>query len=125
MRPHVAALYAFARQADDVADEGTFTAKERLARLDEFGQRLVACVAETHPRLDTPDDRLFAALGHSIRACHLPPPLFAALLSAFAQDVVKTRYETWTERGRLLPSIGQSGRPARPAHCRLRRSATR
>ena len=97
MRPHVAALYAFARQADDAADEGMLTAKERLARLDEFGQRLVACVAETHPRLDTPDDRLFAALGHSIRACHLPPSLFAALLSAFAQDVVRTRYDAWTD----------------------------
>ena len=97
MRPHVAALYAFARQADDAADEGTFTAKERLARLDEFGQRLVECVAETHPRLDTPDDWLFAALGHSIRACHLPPSLFAALLSAFAQDVVTTRYDAWTD----------------------------
>ena len=33
MRPHVAAVYAFARIADDIADEGTLPAGERLAKL--------------------------------------------------------------------------------------------
>ena len=36
MRPHVAAVYAFARRADDMADEGSATAAERRAVLDEW-----------------------------------------------------------------------------------------
>ena len=40
MRPHVAAVYAFARTADDFADEGDRPAAERLALLDDWGARL-------------------------------------------------------------------------------------
>ena len=42
MRPHVAAVYAFARVADDIADEGRAPAAERQARLDAWQQRLHA-----------------------------------------------------------------------------------
>ena len=45
MRPHVAAVYAFARVADDIADEGSAPAAERLARLDAWQRRLHAAVA--------------------------------------------------------------------------------
>src|SRR5436309_11942850 len=45
MRPHVAAVYAFARVADDIADEGTLAADERRARLDAWQRRLYAAVA--------------------------------------------------------------------------------
>ena len=37
MRPHIAAIYAFARAADDFADEGDRTPAERLALLDDWG----------------------------------------------------------------------------------------
>ena len=40
MRPHVAAVYAFARTADDFADEGTRTVEERLRLLDWWGSML-------------------------------------------------------------------------------------
>src|SRR5207247_294463 len=40
MRPHVAAVYAFARVADDIADEGNAPAPERLSRLLEWQDRL-------------------------------------------------------------------------------------
>ena len=40
MRPHVAAIYAFARIADDFADEGTAAPAERLRRLDAWGRCL-------------------------------------------------------------------------------------
>ena len=45
MRPHVAAVYAFARIADDIADEGTAPAAERQARLEAWQRRLHAAVA--------------------------------------------------------------------------------
>src|SRR5947207_7868875 len=45
MRPHVAAVYAFARVADDIADEGGMPSEDRRARLDAWQRRLHAAVA--------------------------------------------------------------------------------
>ncbi len=42
MRPHVAAIYAFARTADDYADEPGIAAAERLRLLDAWGAQLSA-----------------------------------------------------------------------------------
>jgi phytoene synthase len=91
MRPHVAAVYAFARTADDFADEGQRTADERLRLLDDWQHRLHACVRRDHP-----DDRVFLALGTTIRDCNLPVSLFDDLLSAFRQDITTHRYATWS-----------------------------
>jgi hydroxysqualene synthase len=96
MRPHVAAIYAFARLADDMADEGARPARERLADLDDWRQRLEAAIgtdslpAESH-------GIVFSALRHTIEVCRLPPQLFRDLLSAFRQDVTTTRYATWED----------------------------
>jgi squalene synthase HpnC len=87
VRPHVAAIYAFARTADDIADEPGREPAERLALLDECGRLL-------RTGGGTP---MFDALA-STRAMHnLPLAPFEDLLSAFRQDVVKTRYESWDE----------------------------
>ncbi|MGH9409828.1 MAG: squalene synthase HpnC, partial [Vicinamibacterales bacterium] len=96
MRPHVAAVYAFARIADDIADEGAAPAAERLAALADWGARLDATLAG---RVDPSDAHafVFPAVRHSIEACRLPPQLFHDLLSAFAQDVTTTRYAAWNE----------------------------
>jgi squalene synthase HpnC len=91
MRPHIAALYAFARTADDFADEGRRTDAERMRLLDDWQSRLHACVTDGDP-----GDRVFLALGATIRTCHLPLTLFDDLLSAFRQDITAHRYETWT-----------------------------
>ncbi len=45
IRPHVAAVYAFARAADDFADEGELEPAARLALLDDWRERLIACTA--------------------------------------------------------------------------------
>jgi len=105
MRPHVAAIYAFARAADDFADEGDLPPAERLALLDDWGKRLMACAgaassvsANPESRIPDPEsDAVFLALGHTIRARSLPVGLFEDLLSAFRQDVVTKRYATWAE----------------------------
>jgi hydroxysqualene synthase len=103
MRPHIAALYAFARTADDFADEGRRTDAERLRLLDDWQSRLHACVSECDP-----GDRVFLALGATIRTCHLPLSLFDDLLSAFRQDITTHRYDTWSS---LLDYCRRSANP--------------
>jgi phytoene synthase len=88
MRPHIAAIYAFARTADDFADEPGIPADERLRLLDEWGAMLKG------DKLRVP---AFLALHHTIDTCNLPIQLFEDLLSAFRQDVTTHRYATWTE----------------------------
>ena len=87
LRPHIAAVYAFAREADDIADEPGRTADERLTLLNRFSDALVS----------PPESPVFEALHDTRRRFDLPVELFEQLLSAFKQDVVKTRYGTWDE----------------------------
>jgi squalene synthase HpnC len=96
MRPHIAAIYAFARAADDFADEPGLEPAERLRLLDDWGARLHAAVKGA-PSIaaDTDADLVFVAVAHTIRAHRLPPSLFADLLSAFRQDVTTKRYANW------------------------------
>ena len=92
IRPAIASIYAFARSADDIADEGSDTAAVRLARLDAYDSELDRIAEGAVPR-----DPLFARLAGEIRRHALPIDLFHALLSAFRQDVVKTRYRDFAE----------------------------
>ena len=90
LRRHVAALYAFARIADDFSDEAEYEGvrRERLLdwrrQLDEVGR-----VPPSHP--------VFLALGATIAELDLPKSLFDDLLSAFLQDTEKSRYATFAE----------------------------
>ena len=99
MRPHVAAVYAFARVADDLADEGAVPAAERLVQLDAWRRRLHAAVnveaVEGAPHEH--EDLIVAAVAHSIRSLDLPIALFDDLVSAFGQDTMTTRYASWTD----------------------------
>ena len=103
MQPHVHAVYAFARYADDLADEGyagsakaqgardAMTPEERLAALDDWERQL--CSPPGTPGLHF----IFVALHETIRELDLPRSLFTDLLSAFKQDVVKRRYANFDE----------------------------
>ena len=86
LRPHVAAVYAFARTADDFADEPGREPGERLRLLREWRSRL-------HNRADRSPE--FLALHDTIDRFQLPMQLFDDLLDAFVQDVTTSRYETW------------------------------
>ncbi len=98
LRPHVAAIYAFARTADDFADEPGREAAERLQLLNQWGRLLKASEAtDNHHQPDAFPLRLFAALAHTRQQFGLPIELFEDLLSAFRQDVTTTRYETWAD----------------------------
>lgn len=87
LRPHVAAVYAFARAADDDADERE--PREGAARLDAKRQRI--------ENGNFSGDPVFEALGQTMREFQLPPEPFLDLLSAFKQDTEKKRYETFDE----------------------------
>ena len=121
MRPHVAAVYAFARLADDMADEGDRPAAGRLADLDAWDACLNAAALGAVQRGE-PNADVFLALRHTIEACRLPVQLLHDLISAFKQDVTVKRYATWAELmdycrrsanpvGRLVLRIAGHDRP--------------
>jgi squalene synthase HpnC len=92
MRPHIAAIYAFARTADDIADEPGREPAERLALLADLDRRVDAAAGGAGA-----DAPIFVALADTIARCSLPVELFHDLLSAFRQDVAVHRYETWAD----------------------------
>jgi hydroxysqualene synthase len=103
MRPHIAAVYAFARAADDFADEGHRTPGERHALLDGWLRRLRHATASAGegppPAPGEPANApaIFVALGATMRAHDLPASLFEDLVSAFRQDITTTRYASWDD----------------------------
>ena len=111
-RPYVAAVYSFARSADDFADEARYQGRS-LELLDQWRKALWACVQSGAggegqgagnagnglvfsgvPLVSHP---IFMALADSIRACRLPVQFLDDLLTAFAMDVTKRRYKDWEE----------------------------
>ena len=96
LRAPISTLYRFARGADDVADEGTADAPERLAMLARYREQLLQ-VAAGRPAEPQPDGEMFDALGAVIARFGLPVRLFEDLLDAFAQDVVQTRYDDFAQ----------------------------
>lgn len=92
LRGAVVVVYRFARSADDFADEGDAPAAERLASLDAYREELDRIASGTPPQ--TP---LFDDVARIVRDHALPLQPFYDLLSAFSQDVVKTRYANFEE----------------------------
>ncbi len=105
-RPPIAAIYHFARTADDIADEGNATPSERLADLTAYRADLNA--ASQGQTVSNRWTGVFAALGPMLQQWQLPLPLFIDLLSAFEQDIVKTRYANQAE---LLDYCRRSANP--------------
>jgi squalene synthase HpnC len=96
-RPHIAAVYAFARIADDFADEGARSDAHRLELLDDWRRRLHDAAAGQPRRDDSDAGDVFAALSETIRTFALETSLFDDLLSAFRQDVLVKRYRAWED----------------------------
>lgn len=110
LRRPVAAIYWFARTADDLADEGEADAEQRLADLAAYHQDLLACAAGIDP---SPRWRqVFDPLAVVLRHYGLPVPLLSDLLGAFEQDVLKTRDGTgYARRTELLDYCRRSANP--------------
>ena len=106
LRPPIAAIYWFARTADDLADEGDALPQARLDDLATYRADLMTTAAGQAP---SPRWRnVFGPLGTMIRQFALPVDLLADLLSAFEQDVVKQRYASQPE---LLDYCRRSANP--------------
>ena len=92
LRRPVATIYHFARTADDLADEGDFPARERLARLEVLRGQL-----HRIERAQPLEDPLFVALAGTIRRYGLPMGYFHDLLDAFSQDCTQHRYPDFAQ----------------------------
>ncbi len=91
LRKHVAIIYWFARSADDYADEGKYSVAERLSNLDNFEKRLTEILKGNYR------NSLEYALNSTISSKNLTHDEFYKLLTAFKQDVTKSRYTTFDE----------------------------
>lgn len=87
LRQPIAAIYHFARTADDIADEGTASAAERLAELHTYRMAL-ACMHT--PPVEGHWPAVFRPLAAAVLTHDLPLSLLHDLLDAFEQDVKKT-----------------------------------
>jgi hydroxysqualene synthase len=105
-RPAVAAIYHFARTADDLADEGDTAPAQRLADLRAFRADLLAVHDHRTPSMRWP--QVFRPLGTELAARQLPLNLLTDLLDAFEQDVVKHSY---ADRSELLDYCRRSANP--------------
>jgi squalene synthase HpnC len=103
MRWPIAAIYAFARKADDYADEGCSDNATRLQALDAMSDKINATYAGSPP-----DEAIYIALADSVQKFSLPADLFHDLLSAFKQDITKKRYADF---GELMHYCRRSANP--------------
>lgn len=103
LRPAVETIYAYARSADDIADEGDAAPGERIKALEAYEAAL-----EGIERQRPPADALFAALEKTVAQYRLPLQPLRDLLSAFKQDVTTTRYPTF---GDLMDYCRRSADP--------------
>jgi len=92
VRPPIEAIYAFARGADDIADEGELSDAARLHGLSRYLRALDDIEAGL-----TPPEAPFTRLAEAVREYRLAIPLLRDLIDAFSQDVTKKRYATYEE----------------------------
>jgi hydroxysqualene synthase len=109
LRVPIRAIYAFARTADDIADEGDDPPQLRLAKLARYRSELLAAAASnaaSHAAAAWPE--VFGPLAKAMHAFALPMPLLESLLDAFEQDV---RAPVYDSRDQLLDYCRRSANP--------------
>jgi squalene synthase HpnC len=106
LRAPVRAIYAFARTADDIADEGDAPAEQRLAELARYREALAAAIGTAALQMQWRG--VFAPLAQSLREHALAPTLLHALLDAFEQDV---RNPPYSDRAAVLAYCSRSANP--------------
>jgi squalene synthase HpnC len=104
-RQHLAAVYGFARSADDMGDEAPVA--ERLSLLDEL-EADVARLYRPGPGDDGPRLAVVRALAPAVAECAIPEQPFLDLIQANRQDQVVTRYQA---RGDLMAYCRLSANP--------------
>lgn len=93
-RPHVHALYGFARYADEIVDDlaSTLTIEEKSTLLQNWGERVLNDI-----RLGTSQDHVGRALVDTVRRFDIPVELFEAFLHSMRMDLSITKYESYED----------------------------
>ena len=91
LRKHILAIYAFARVADDFADEAEFEGR-RSVSLDKWEEQLASCFHR-----EEAEHPIFVALADTIRRFDLPITPFTSLLSAYRSDLETRDYPTYLD----------------------------
>lgn len=106
LRPAIAAIYWFARTADDLADEGEASPETRRADLAAY-RRDLRCVYDSQP-VSPRWATVFGPLQEAIHLHRLPQEQLAALLDAFEQDTYNLPFP---DRAALLAYCSRSANP--------------
>ena len=101
-RKHVAVIYRFARQADDLADEGIVSPDDRIRNLNQYEDNFRKCLSREF------ESDFWEALSNTVIQKKLNPKNFFDLLDAFKQDVTKNRYQDFNQ---LLHYCSRSANP--------------
>ena len=88
----ISVIYAFARHADDIADEGILDDQQRLVALEQYQAAFETALAESYS-----SDPVLFALTDVIKAHQLPVALFLDLLTAFKMDTKTKRYQSFED----------------------------
>ena len=93
-RPHVHALYGFARYADEIVDDlaSTLTIPEKAARLKEWGDGVLSDI-----KTGTSSDHIGRALVDTVRRFDIPLSYFEAFLHSMTMDLSVTHYQTYDD----------------------------
>ncbi|KAF0152803.1 MAG: Phytoene/squalene synthetase [Ignavibacteria bacterium] len=101
-RKHIAVIYQFARQADDITDEGEVNSESRTESLELYESQLADCSSGKFA------NDFWAALYNTINDCKLNKQYLYDLLSAFKQDIHTKRYSHYEN---LLDYCRRSANP--------------
>ena len=97
-RPYIQSIYAFARTADDFADDPGRSERERLQLLENWTNQLQRCYLIDEEKSSAGAEHpVFIALKETIRHLDIPIEPLADLLTAFSMDVRKKRFATFDE----------------------------
>ena len=93
-RPHVHALYGFARYADEIVDDlsSTLTIEEKAKVLKVWGEKVLEDI-----RLGRSDDHVGRALVDTVQRFNIPIEHFEAFLHSMTMDLSVTEYQTYDD----------------------------
>jgi squalene synthase HpnC len=112
LRAPIAAIYHFARTADDIADEGDATAEERLADLAAYRADLHTAALGLLAPASARWPHVFTPLAAAIHRFQLPVPLLDDLIDAFVQDTHKSAEGSgYANNAELLDYCRRSANP--------------
>ena len=98
-RPHVHALYGFARYADEIVDDlaSTLTIEEKSAHLTSWGEGVLNDI-----KRGASEDHVGRALVDTVRRFNIPVALFEAFLHSMTMDLSVTHYETYDDLSKYV-----------------------